>query len=386
MRKTRPSKEELEKMYVDERMNAARIGERLGISSGTVRNWLIEYDIEIRDRSEAKLPKGFVKPSKEKLEKMYVDEGTSMNKIGEKLGISSVSVLNWLREYNIGTREARKLPEGFTKPSREELKKMYVDERISTYKIGKKVGVSHKTVNNWLIENEIEMRDLSEAKLPEGFTKPSREELERMYIDEGMSTTKIAKILDISDGSVGNWLREYKIPTRTNKYMSNPQFQDFLRSNKTALNLAGAALLMNNERSDMESFILQICQDTFKDNKELHSLLENNRLEIYSLIKEGLTNLGTYIGSYSLDDRAIIPVLIGQALNGIAVDKLTIPLEERVVKVLRKEYGPAFNDNPKETLNRLEKTIEQYEGKARDIYQRLYNHYQEVLQLQEELS
>src|SRR3989344_6028162 len=179
--------------YADERMSAVKIGKKLRLCTTTILNWLREYNVEIRDISEAtsiaQLPKGFVKPNKEKLEMMYVDERMSTWKIAERLGVSRWNVRNLLKEYKIETREPPGLSEGFVKPTREELKRTYADERMSAVKIGKKLGTSGRTVLNWL--------------------------------------------------------KEYEIPTRTNKYMSNPQFKDFLKNNQPALNLAGAALLMN---------------------------------------------------------------------------------------------------------------------------------------------
>ena len=107
---------------------------------------------------------------------------------------------------------------------------------------------------------------------------------------------------------------------------------------------------------------------------------------IYSLIKEGLTNLGSYIGTYTLEDRAIIPVLIGQAVSSISDEGVISSLEERVVNVLRTQYSPLFNENMEGTLKTIEGRMAESEGKVKGIYQRLYNHYQEVMQLQEELA
>jgi len=206
-----------------------------------------------------------------------------------------------------------------------------------------------------------------------------------MYVKKIMCTREMGKRLGVTRGCILNWLKKYNIPIRSNKPMSTPEFRDFLRENKTALNLAGAALLMSASNTDIKSVILETYQNKFKDISELDSLLKNNRQEIYDILKEGITNLGTYIGGFSLTDRTIIPVLIGEALTGIPADKVTSSLEERVVRILRNEYGPAFNENTQGTLRTIENLIEKSEGKVRTIYQKLHNHYQEVLQLGEEL-
>ncbi len=386
----KPSKEELERMYVDEKMSTYKIAERLGANATSVFKWLRKNGIETRE--PPRLPEGFVKPTRDELEKFYVNERISVEEISKKLGVSHFTLCNWLREYDIEIRDSSeaKLPEGIIKPKKQELERMYVDEKMSAEKMGKRLGVGTTTIYNWLKENDIEIRDISEAlsiaHLPDGFTKPSKEELERMYVRDGISTYKIGERLGVSNSTIINWLKKYKISTRSHNDMSNSQFKDFLKNNQAALNLAGAAVLMNGAGNDIESLIIQTYQGTFKDRKELYSLLEKNRQEIYDLVKEGLTNLGMYIGDFSLDERPIIPVLIGQAISGISDEKLTSSLEEKVVKLLRNQYSPLFNENMHETLRTIEGKLEGSDGKIKGIYEKLHTHYQETMKLMEELK
>jgi len=495
----------LRREYVDERASTYEIGKNLGISRKTAYRWLKEDGIEIRDLSKINLPDGFTKPLKKELRRMYVDKRMSTTDIAKKLGVSHTTIRKWLGNYSIKKRDSSeaRLAEGISMPSKEKLEQLYVNEKKSAERIAKELGVCYTTVFNWLKRHDIPTRPSSQKN----FEKPREDQLRRWYVDEGRSIYKIAEQFNISPTSVFQWLRRFNITRKDHdkpftkmsndelisyisgkyesrtlnefrksglynearkrklidilvrdgiivrekrqnwffsnmsnddliayfqvnhysksitevqkqdkgaynqaykndliltlvekgilvrkrqdyreKIKSNEEFISFLKRDKTALNLAGAALLMNGAGNDIESMILEAYQDTFKDRKEFHSLLENNRQEIYDLAREGLTNLGTYLGDFSLEERAIIPVLLGQVLSGISGDRLTISLEERIVKILRNEYGPAFNVNPEETLSRLEKTINQYEGKVKGIYQRLYNHYSETMKLMGELE
>src|SRR3989338_8813729 len=201
----------LRREYVDERMSAIKIGEKFGVSDSFVRKLLRNCGIETRKTN--RLPEGFTKPTKEELGRMYVYKGMGTEKIAEKFGVSHNSVCKWLIKYGIEVRDISeaKLPKGFTKPNKQELKRMYVKERMSSIKIAEKLGVGNATVRDWLKENEIKTRDRSEARLPEGVTKPTKEELERMYIDEGMSIGKMEKKLGVSKTGVFRWLKEYDI-------------------------------------------------------------------------------------------------------------------------------------------------------------------------------
>lgn len=98
------SKKELERMYVDEKMTPREIGEKYGIGSWNVRRLLKTYEIPTRNISEAHLKQGIKKISKEELKKMYIDEGMAPVKIGEKIGVTGTTITRWLREYEIPLR------------------------------------------------------------------------------------------------------------------------------------------------------------------------------------------------------------------------------------------------------------------------------------------
>ncbi|MAH03690.1 hypothetical protein CMI39_02800 [Candidatus Pacearchaeota archaeon] len=81
-----------------------------------------------------------------------------------------------------------------------------------------------------------------------------------------------------------------------------------------------------------------------------------------------------------------MPLLLGEALESIPEDKVTTPLEERFARILRSVYSPKFNKNQKRTMDELEKKIDNSKNTAKSIYQKLYNHYEEVLELEKELN
>src|SRR3989344_885507 len=104
----------LERLYVTQEKTTYQIGEELGVGAGTVNGWLRGCEIPIRNATEARLPPGVVKPGKEKLEEMYVTQRRTPAQIGKELGVSTGTVNNWLRGCEIPIRsvsEAR-LPPG----------------------------------------------------------------------------------------------------------------------------------------------------------------------------------------------------------------------------------------------------------------------------------
>jgi len=212
----KPSKEQLMQWYADNRMSANDIGKKLGVTGRTIGLWLREYAVQRRNISEAKLPPGFVKPSKEELQRRYVNERMSMAEISKKLNISSATVSRLFHEYHIPIRSLAetRLPAGVGKPSKEELRQWYVVERRSTIDIAEQLGVCNGTVGRWLRDYDISMRSISEARLPPGFVKPSEEQLRQWYIDERISPARIAEKLSVSPALIRIFLQDYNIRKR----------------------------------------------------------------------------------------------------------------------------------------------------------------------------
>ena len=387
IRFTEPTKEELDQLYTHEHKSTIKIAEELGVVKSKVRNWLKQYNVPVRTASEAQLPKDFTKPSKEELYHLYITQGNSLKKIAKELGTSCITICNWLKQYNIPVRTASeaRLPNDLTKPTKEELEQRYVNEYKSTIKIAEEFGVSNKTIRNWLNQYNIPIRTASEAQLPKDFTRPTKEELEQQYIHEHKSTIKIAGELGVNHNTVRNWLKQYNIQIRS-PITSSEKFIEFIKSDQTAATLAATATSLNGQSYDIEKIITDLYGDKFKDKKQLHQLLQENRKEILELVQQGITNLGPYLGEFTLQDRGIIPILIDETILTLPENTITTSLEDRLVNLLRNEYSPKFNKDRYKTLEEIQAKIQSSEGKKQEIYQKLEAHYQEVLDLEIELE
>ena len=273
----KPSKEDLEWMYLNENMSTSKIGEKLSVNNCTVGNWLKSYKIPVRTMSEAKL-KGAVKPSKEELERMYIEDMMDTVEIGEKIRVSPSTVRNWLKGCKIPIRNISETKlKGATRPLKEDLEQMYLDEQMSTYDIAIKLEISSCTIGRWLNEYGIQVRTMSEIRL-NGLVKPSKEDLERMYLKEMMSSVEISNEIKISISAVGNWLREYGIPVRT---MSEARLNADLTGEKNPSWKGGISFFpycekFNNvlkERiRNRDNRTCQNCRKTEADNGEKHSI------------------------------------------------------------------------------------------------------------------
>ncbi|MCK4635048.1 MAG: hypothetical protein KAT37_04190 [Candidatus Aenigmarchaeota archaeon] len=122
--------------------------------------------------------KGKLKFTKDMLYKLYWKDGLSLNEIAKKFNCNNVSVLYWMKKFEIKRRSAY-----FKKVHipKEVLKKLYWDKNLSSIKIAKRFNVNDRTIRKKLKKFGIKTRPLSES-LTKKFKAPfSRNLEERAY-------------------------------------------------------------------------------------------------------------------------------------------------------------------------------------------------------------
>jgi G:T-mismatch repair DNA endonuclease (very short patch repair protein)/predicted DNA-binding protein YlxM (UPF0122 family) len=98
----RPTKDELHHWYWVDRLTLPRIAERCGCTYANVRQWFLKLNIPIRSNSDAqKLSNGSDKFTKELFQQLYIDENLSQARVAQRLGISQGSVQDWIVRFDI---------------------------------------------------------------------------------------------------------------------------------------------------------------------------------------------------------------------------------------------------------------------------------------------
>jgi transposase len=221
--KTKPDEEQLRQWCEIDKKSVLEIAELMGVSNTTVCRLLRYYSISIKATKN---------PGKEQLRQWYEIDKKSTLEIAELIGVSGVTVGCWLRDYKIPIRsnsEARL--NGKTKPGEEQLRQWYEIEKKSTGKIANLIGVSDVTVGNWLREYNIPLRSAAESNF--GPSKnPGEKQLKQWYEVEKKSSSEIAELIGVSSFAVCDWLRNYKIPIRnndTNRYLKAKALEEVVR-------------------------------------------------------------------------------------------------------------------------------------------------------------
>ena len=186
--------EELQRLYLTERLTVAEIATRFGVAPQTVLNRLRKFSIETRPSPST--PRSDV--DEREVARLYTEEARSAPAIARTLGCGVTTVYSRLDAANVprrptnGTRSRR--------PTVDELRVLHVVAEQRVRAIADEFGVTPQTVYGWLRDAEINPRehdvratldaDEVASRYLAGETGP---ELARAY---GCSSASIYRLLD----------------------------------------------------------------------------------------------------------------------------------------------------------------------------------------------
>ena len=192
--------EEISKLYVQEELSLDEIGRRCGRGRWWVRDRLTRAGVPIRRQGgpHGSVPADLV----EEMKRLYLEDKMRTADIATRVGMSQSWVYRQLADAGVELRRPRlDLDEAW-------IQLQYVDERRSINAISEDMDVSTAVVRRVLIENGIPIRGLDAAR------KIHCDDLHRLYIDERLPTTEIAKRLGVTPTGVSNAMKRCSIEVR----------------------------------------------------------------------------------------------------------------------------------------------------------------------------
>jgi len=176
--------------------------------------------------------------TEDKLRAEYLS-GKPQHEIARRFGCTQTVISARLRELGITTRKSADYSRGQNKIvlSRGDLEHRYVVMQQSSKDIANVFGCSHRTVLNRLSEYRIPIRDSKAAHQTDVYLHKfnaaflSRDDLVRLYCNEGKTFKEIAKELGYSSGNcIRRLALQYSIPVRTHsEIMRNPTRKAYQR-------------------------------------------------------------------------------------------------------------------------------------------------------------
>lgn len=201
-RKPRPEREELRAAYHDEGLSQVALGVRYEVSQVRISQWMQELGITARPGGR----RHNISPPAD-LVTLYAEHTTE--EIGERFGVSGGTVRNWLiaagierRPHGVGPHDEAK------RPSADALAALAAQHESVTA-AAEALGVPPTTLTAWLKRAGIELSWVS--------NKPSREEYEAAYLAANFDLALLAERYGVSYPTALRWAHDYGIELRAKR-------------------------------------------------------------------------------------------------------------------------------------------------------------------------
>jgi DNA-directed RNA polymerase specialized sigma24 family protein len=197
--------DELRRLHHDERLTAEEIADRLGCNRKTVLRRLREFDIPARSR-----PTNNCGLTESTLAEWYINQRLTAGEIGNRVGCSAGAILDRLRRFDIPVR-TQGAPEAVADAN--SLRQLYTDERLTVAEIADETECHTSTVRRHLRTNDIAVRPPG----PDTGVREKLEDtdlLRELYVDLGQSAGSIGERFGCGGETVLRWLKRHEIPIR----------------------------------------------------------------------------------------------------------------------------------------------------------------------------
>jgi transposase len=156
--------------------------------------------------------------SEAELKRLFVEQGLSVEEISKRHGAPSINTIyRRLDMWNIRPRNpAGKVGIISKRPPKEELKKLYFEKNHTQSQIAEIYGVSFQSVSKWMQDLEIKA-DTRLKHRPQWNRKnaPSKEELSRLYEQDGHTLDEIGERYRTDRNMIRRWMGERGISIKT---------------------------------------------------------------------------------------------------------------------------------------------------------------------------
>lgn len=224
-----------------------------------------------------------IRVDRKDLYEMYVIKEMSSTDIAKIYNTTNVTILSWLKRYNIAVRDisssiSTHMKKKYPMPTENNLRELYREKKMSIADMALHYNVENAVVRNWLIKNNIERRCYKSSikiyrEKEENSKRPSKEILEKYYLDKKYSVCQLEKKFKTT--KITKWLAFYNIPIRSKSESKNIGFE---KGSKTKLKKYGYPYF-SYEAIPVSKAELEI-KDYFNSMgfnfRKTRSLLENN--------------------------------------------------------------------------------------------------------------
>jgi very-short-patch-repair endonuclease/predicted DNA-binding protein YlxM (UPF0122 family) len=201
------TKKELGELYIDKKLSIRKIAQIFNCGPNLIWAKLYQFNIKVRTKSEANKG-GYKIKIPEEIKSLYINDKLSISKIAKRFNCCCKSVSQRLHDYNI-TTGIRKI-----EIPQKELKDLYIKNKMTIYEIGEKFNVSGCTILNRLKYYNISRRTKSELNTGKYRVEIPIEKTKNLYIDKKMPISEIKKLFNCHHETLRKRLLRFGIPIR----------------------------------------------------------------------------------------------------------------------------------------------------------------------------
>ena len=211
-----PTESELRKFYYDDRLPASEIGRMFGLSYHSIYARMDRYGMPRRPAGRGVEHRGKTAPTCDELKKLYLEDALTTRQIGEMYGVSKTSVLRWLKRFDIQKRtpSAGLENRGVTAPTKAELEHMVWTQHLSYPAIAGKYGVDSSAIRHWLIRHDIPRPKVWDTRRKGRHPEPFSIIDVSVRYGSGESVRSIAASYGVSDRPLRDWMDQQGIERR----------------------------------------------------------------------------------------------------------------------------------------------------------------------------
>ncbi len=165
------------------------------------------------------------------------------------------------------------------------------------------------------------------------------------------------------------------------------KYAEFIRQNPLAAKITALIGSFGEHRLELESILMDVYDGRFDSLSELSPLVDASIAEVLASIPEGrLPRLRKYMGDFEFDDDEEHAVKrLNEVIDELEEVQINPHLSERFLRLLKIGYGPSFNKQPKRTLSNIKRKIDSRKGSSKRLYNKLRQHYEAVISLEERI-
>jgi len=149
-------------MYLNKNISACDIGKKYGCNHSVVIHFLKLHNIPIRKVPEKKLSCRDLDGKLEQIKALYASKG-NIKDCAEVLGTSLIILRRFFLKHNMPYKQ--RIRREWTADEIDQIRKLYVDEKLTPKQIGKQFGVCQMSIDAVLVENNIPKRDINDIRM-----------------------------------------------------------------------------------------------------------------------------------------------------------------------------------------------------------------------------